>query len=125
MFNLKLAKKISLVLTIALCVLIVFDFSFAVDTGKIKEEFANPSSSGLQTTTMKNTIFTILTYIGYGSAVVVTLWTGIGFIIATPAQKAKLKEKLWLIAFGVALLAGGIPLVQAISNIFNTIGEKL
>ena len=118
----KLKKKISIILIAVLFVSIIFNFSFAIDTGRIRDEFSTASSAGIRTEEMKNTIFTILTH---ACAVLLTLSTGIGFVIATPGQKAKLKEKLWLICAGVFLLVAGIPIVKAIADIFDSIGDKL
>jgi len=77
------------------------------------------------TTDMRQTLLSVLTYVGYALAVVVLLITAVQFIIGNPAQRAKLKEKLWLILFGVVILAAGLPILQLIADIMEDFGQSL
>ncbi len=63
---------------------------------------------------LRNQILGVLTVIGYGLAICVILITGIQFLTANAQKKAQLKEKLWLIAIGVLILAAGIPIYWTI-----------
>ena len=99
--------------------------SFAIDTGKIKGYFGGSSYSNPSVGNMKDTILSYLAAFGYISAFIMILTTGILYITGNPAQKARLKEKLWLILAGIALLGGGLPLLQEVANLFNTFGQQM
>jgi len=110
-------KKLKFFALIVVFVLTICSFSFAVETGTIPKYFASADHGTFSTQRIMNVIFSILTYVGYILAVILVAYTGIGFLIATPATKAKLKEKLWLILLGVVLLVAGIPLLNIVLNI--------
>lgn len=118
-------KKFTCIFAIMIFTLIIFNFSFAVSGGEIYNEFTTPPSGGISTKVMTQKILGILTYIGYAAAIVLTLYTGISYLIATPATKAKLKERLWLIVTGVIMLAGVIPILNFITNLFYDYGQEL
>ena len=54
----------------------------------------------------------VITYIGYAIAVVMILWLGVQWILATPAKKAELKGKMWSMAIGIVLLVGGVSILN-------------
>jgi len=58
----------------------------------------------------------VLTFVGYGIAVVMILWLGVQWILATPAKKAELKGKMWSMAIGILLLVGGVTILNAVYN---------
>ena len=95
----------------------------------IREYFAKSTAHDLDFTNLKNTIFSILRYIGYSAAVCVTLGVGVQFLTSNTQKRAMLKEKLWLIVLGVFILAAGIPLLQLIAkvieNMAKTIGKDI
>ena len=85
----------------------------------IRDYFVGGTTNSLNFGNMKNTIYGILTWTGYFLAICVILITGVQFLTANSQKKAQLKEKLWLIVLGVAVLAGGIPLLQLIANLIE------
>ena len=53
-----------------------------------------------------------LTWIGYGIALIMAMWLGIQWLLATPAKKAELKGKLWSMAIGIVLLVAGSTIIR-------------
>ena len=108
-------------------IIVLSNFSYATDyheiAQKIEEHFTNGTTnpSSLNPISLGNKILGVLTYIGYGLAVCVILITGIQFLTANAQKKAQLKEKLWLIAIGVFILAAGIPIYTTIRAILMTL----
>ncbi len=103
-------------------IIVLFNFSYAIDYHEISQEiegyFVNGTNndSSVNPETLRDNILGIFKYIGYFLAVCVILVTGIQFLTANAQKKAQLKEKLWYIAIGVIILAGGIPMYEAIRN---------
>lgn len=126
MMPMKKSNYIGLIITAILCLIVFSSCSFAaLDTSLIQEHFSTTPEELPSTKAMGQTILSILTIIGYSLAVVTILFTGIKFIIASPQQKAILKEKLWLILIGVIFLAGGTPILQLIMNIMSDASDTL
>ena len=119
-------KKFNCVLVAIVFTLIIFNFSFAAVSGaEIYEEFTKPPSGVTSTKAVTQTILGVLSYFGYAAAAVLILYTGIGYLTSTPATKAKLKERLWLIITGVVMLAGLIPMLNFVTNLFYDFGQDL
>jgi len=101
-------------------IIVLFNFSYAIDYHEISQEIENhfingtTNDSSLNPVALRDNILGILKYIGYGLAICVILVTGIQFLTANAQKKAQLKEKLWLIAIGVIILAAGIPIYSVI-----------
>lgn len=103
-------------------IIVLFNFSYAIDYHEISQEIENhfingtTNDSSFNPETLRDNILVILECIGYFLAVCVILVTGIQFLTANAQKKAQLKEKLWFIAIGVIILAGGIPMYEAIRD---------
>jgi len=109
-------RKIILIMTIlVITTFFIFNVGYA---NSITDYFKNATAPNLDPGGLKSTIFSILSTIGYGLAACVTLVTGIQFLTAGPQKKSQLKEKLWLIALAVLILAAGVPIFRIIELIF-------
>ena len=106
----------------SLVVFLMFNVSNATE---IKDYFINATAHDLDFSDMRDTIFTILTYIGYAAAVCVTLITGVQFLTANSQKRAMLKEKLWLIVLGILVLVAGVPALQFIANILEEMAKTI
>ena len=92
-------------------IIVLFSFSYA---HPITDYFKGSQTHSLNPTLIRSNILGILKFLGYGIAVCVVMITGIQFLTANAQKKAQLKEKLWLIAIGVFILAAGIPIYETI-----------
>lgn len=118
-------KKYILIVIFFLNFFIIFDYAFATpDTGKIAEYFSRTGNGFPSIHTMGSTLLTILTYVGYAAAICMILITAIQYLTANAQKRAVLKEKLWLIAIGIFLLAGGIPLLEIIGTIMENFNNS-
>lgn len=103
-------------------IIVLFNFSYAIDYHEISQEIENhfvngtTNDSSFNPVALRDNLLGILKYIGYGLAICVILITGIQFLTANAQKKAQLKEKLWYIAIGVIILAGGIPMYETIRD---------
>jgi len=70
-----------------------------------------------------NTVITVLVYFGYILAVVMVIWLGIQWLLATPAKKAELKGKLWSMAIGIILLVGAVTIIDLVWGAAGTFGK--
>lgn len=114
-------SKLKLFIILAITTLIIFTPGYA---SNIKEYFTEGNFKDLQNIgTLSSTIITTLKWIGYFLAICVTLATAIQFFTATSQKRAQLKEKLWLIVLGIAILAGGIPLLNVLLNLIETLAR--
>ena len=118
-------KYFNLIILLLFFATIIFNVSYANDGNSIVDYFANPTPQELDTMKMRDVLFTILQTLGFALAIIITLITAIKFLIATPQQKAALKDKLWLIVVGIIILAGGIPLLQLIVNVLWGARDKI
>ena len=111
-------KSILRILSIFFILIIVlFNFSYAETPGEFiigYFEHGTNSETSLNPAALGSSILGILTYIGYCLAICVILITGLQFLTANSQKKAQLKEKLWLIAIGVIILAAGVPIYETI-----------
>lgn len=97
------------------------NISYAWEVGTAPDDiysyFANPNTTPLDTEKIKNTFYTVVAYIGCSCAILITLATGISFLSANSQKKAMLKDKLWLIATGVIILAAGPTLLPIVVDL--------
>jgi len=84
---------------------------------KIKNYFINGTTHEPNFNSLGNTIFTLFMVFGYAIALCMVVVTGLKFLTANGQQRAQLKEKLWLIVLGVAVLVAGIPALSLIANL--------
>ena len=99
-------KVLSLVLVLALVIMPMLTFA-AVPISNVEADYGD--ITGLDGTV--NKAVGIVTYVGYAIAVVMVLWLGVQWLLATPAKKAELKGKMWSMAIGILLLVGGVTIL--------------
>ena len=110
-------KKITIKILLAIIpMLLILDTAYA---SKISDYFRNGTTHDIDPTSIRDTIFGIMTYIGWGLAICVVLIVGIQFLTANTQKKAQLKEKLWMILLAIIILGGGMPLFRFFCNAFN------
>ena len=107
-------------------IIVLSNFSYAETPGEFiagyfthgtNSDPSNPNKpASVDPKALRGSILDILTYIGYGLALCVIMVTGIQFLTANAQKKAQLKEKLWLIAIGVIILAAGIPIYETLKD---------
>lgn len=85
----------------------------------IKGYFKNPGADMIQIEEASSQIATFLLIVGYGIAVIMMLYIGIRFMVATPAQKAQLKTQLVYLAIGAFMLVSGTTVLGFIAGIFD------
>ena len=66
--------------------------------------------------TLGGEIAGIIQVVGYIVAVIMIVWVGVQYMIATPAKKAELKGKLWSMAIGAILITGGVTILGIVAN---------
>ncbi len=87
-------------------------------------ETGNNVSEMIDTSALKNTssfIFNILYSIGIVTAVAVGVVLGIQFMVASAADKAKIKETLIAYVVGCLVLFGAYPIWKMIVNLVQTV----
>jgi len=67
-----------------------------------------------------NAIITVLQIAGYAIALVLVVWFGIQWMLAQPAKKAELKQKMWSMAIGIFLLVGGVSVLKIVWSTIAT-----
>jgi len=65
----------------------------------------------------------IIQVIGYVVAVIMVVWVGVQYMIATPSKKAELKGKLWSMAIGAVLIVCGVTILGVVADAGKTIVE--
>lgn len=118
-----LFKKITCLLIASLFLLTSFSYATTNATENIYKYFSTPIAKEPSVVEAAGTIGGLFQYIGFFGAIITILITGIGYLIASPQKKAILKEKLWLIAIGVFILAGGNVLFQLLYNLAYKLGK--
>ncbi|MBP3284031.1 MAG: hypothetical protein J6M02_00845 [Clostridia bacterium] len=120
-FMKKAAKVLCLVLVMAIVMspIALADLTF----GGVKVDTDNPLADPLNEAGA--TVTGVIKILGYIIAVVMVMWLGIQYIIATPAKKAELKGKLWSMAIGVLLLVGGVTILDVIATGFKSVSDGL
>ncbi len=109
----KVLKVLSLVLVFALVMAPTITLAdVPINVGSTTGEADLSGLDGLV-----GTIIQIITYIGYAIAVVMILWLGVQWILATPSKKAELKGKMWSMAIGIVLLVGGVSVLNFVWNL--------
>ena len=120
----KVWKILSLVLVFALVMAPVVTLADTVSDAFSDVEAALPDGvSG--TTTLVNNVIGVLQFAGYAIAIIMVLWVGVQWILATPSKKAELKGKMWSMAIGILLLVGGVTVIRIVWDIANTAKDSL
>lgn len=106
----KVLKVLSLVLVFALAIMPMTVFA------DVPLDLSGGGQDVLpdEVTTWGASIVSVLTTVGYIVAVVMTLWLGIQWILATPNKKAELKGRMWSMAIGIVLLVAGMTIINAL-----------
>ncbi len=110
---------------LALFSLVVFLMINVSNATEIKDYFMNATAHDLDFTNLRDTIFTVLRYLGYGIAVCIILFIGVQFLTANSQKRAVLKEKLWLIILGVLVLTLGVPFLKVLTDIIIKLARSL
>lgn len=77
------------------------------------------------TTNVLSSVASVIQVVGYGVAVIMVIWLGVQYLIATPAKKAELKQKLWFMAIGVVLIVGGVTILKIVADAGNAVVDSL
>ena len=77
------------------------------------------------TDTFLSDILSVVSSAGYIIAVIMVIWVGIQYMIATPGKKAELKGKLWSMAIGVVLIVCGVTILGLVAQAGNTVVGEL
>lgn len=104
----KVWKILSLVLVFALVMAPVV--SLAAPEGFESLQPSAPEALTNQTGIV-GTAIGVLQWVGYAVAIIMVLWLGIQWMLATPSKKAELKGKMWNMAIGIVLLVGGVTII--------------
>ena len=115
----KFMKKMSKILCLVLVMCMVIS-PIALATNSFD---VSGTDSNLQKTTdnLLKQVLGVVSTAGYVIAVIMVIWVGIQYMIATPAKKAELKGKLWSMAIGCILIVGASTILTVISNLGLTI----
>lgn len=85
----------------------------------IRNYFEHPGADMIHIEDISSQVATLLLTIGYGVAVIMVLYIGIRFMIATPAQKAQLKTQFVYLLVGSFLLVSGTTILGFIAGVFE------
>lgn len=77
------------------------------------------------TNNVLSSVASVVQVVGYGIAVIMVIWLGVQYVIATPSKKAELKGKLWSMAIGVVLIVGGVTILKIVADAGNSVVETL
>ncbi|MBO5004601.1 MAG: TrbC/VirB2 family protein [Clostridia bacterium] len=112
--------KITLVAMIVVSVLLILAGNILASDFDVKGYIpsANPSASGVGS--VKNfggTILSIFQAVGTSIAVIMLVWLGIKYIMASPDGKAEIKKQAFAYVLGAVLLFGAVWLVPWIATL--------
>lgn len=114
----KLFKVLAIIL-VAICLVTAFSgvVNAAADTGNWPTNVQGTSSSfSTQATTWGNVILGLFQVIGYVAAVIVLVWLGVKYIMASPDGKAEIKKQAFAYVLGAVLLFAAGTIVTIIKN---------
>lgn len=113
-------KKIIKVLCLALVMVMVFaPLTSLAEGNSFKGYTSNDSPIAPEITEYSQAVYGTVRAIGIAVAVVMTVYMGIQWMIATPAKKAELKGRMWYMAIGVVLLLGGVAILGIVESFVN------
>ena len=67
--------------------------------------------------TIGGSVISVVQTTGYIVAVVMVIFVGIQWLMATPAKRQELKARMWNLVVGAILIAGGVSILGLIANI--------
>lgn len=117
----KVLKVLSLVLVFVLIMAPMTGLAFDPSGFNTDGDFQGSDKA----TALVNSGLSILMYVGYAVAVVMILWLGIQWLLATPNKKAELKGRMWSMAIGITLLVGGLTIIKFVFELSKGATETL
>lgn len=74
---------------------------------------------------MSSKILGIILAFGYSAAVIMTVYIGMRYMMAKPAERSQLKSSLAYIMVGAILLVGGSTLLGILGGLFGDFGDSV
>lgn len=71
--------------------------------------------------TIGGTVISVVQTVGYIVAVVMVVFVGIQWLMATPAKRQELKARMWNLVIGAILISGGVSILGLIANVAGQI----
>ena len=71
------------------------------------------------------TVIGVLQWVGFAVAIIMVLWLGIQWMLATPSKKAELKGKMWSMAIGIVLLVAGVTILGLVWGAGESVNTTL
>lgn len=120
-------KKYILKITVLLLVLIIVFSNVSVFAKSVKEAFTGStgevSNAVTATQTIVGTILDVVRMVGIGIALIILTYIGIKVMMASPSERANIKQYAINYVIGAFILLGGVSLLTIIKNFAVTIGE--
>lgn len=109
-------KKICSILIISVIILLIINAICLTSTAaELKDIYSGTTDSRIKTPVA--TVLGLIQAIGYATAVIMLVYIGIKYILATPDGKADLKKQLVPYLIGIILLFAGSALISIIGGI--------
>lgn len=119
-FMKKAVKVLSLVLVMAM---VISPLALASGLDQIKLD--QGGEVGTAAASLFSMVASVVQVVGYGVAVIMVIWLGVQYVIATPSKKAELKGKLWSMAIGIVLIVGGVTILKIVAELGTGAVETL
>lgn len=112
---LKMLTIITVVFTIIMTSGIFFNYIYASGLTDLYKKIYDTNDSDL-VNNVGGPILFVAQLIGYGVSVITLIIVGIQYVIKSPDEKAKIKDRLIMYTTGAAILFGATSLVSALAN---------
>lgn len=120
-------KKNILKITVLLFALIIVFSNISVFGAGVKDVFTGNtgevSNAVSATKTIVGTILDVVRMVGIGIALIILTYIGIKVMMASPSERANIKQYAINYVIGAFILLGGVSLLTIIKNFAVTIGE--
>lgn len=118
--NNKILKISLIIITILSILLMIGGNIFASGEGVFKVPSGTSTSLSGKATSMGGVVLGIFQAVGTVVAVVILVWLGIKYIMASPDGKAEIKKQAFGYILGAVLLFGAVWLVPLIQGLVNS-----
>lgn len=118
--NNKILKISLIIITILSILLMIGGNIFASGDGTFKVPSGTSTSLSGKATSMGGVVLGIFQAVGTVVAVVILVWLGIKYIMASPDGKAEIKKQAFGYILGAVLLFGAVWLVPLIQGLVNS-----
>lgn len=118
--NNKILKISLIIITILSILLMIGGNIFASGEGVFKVPPGTSTSLSGKVTSMGGVVLGIFQAVGTVVAVVILVWLGIKYIMASPDGKAEIKKQAFGYILGAVLLFGAVWLVPLIQGLVNS-----